>query len=114
MAKAHEPFIYTGQSREDIPRNVTHVNVDPTVKEIDWKAFEGCSQLRSVELCEGLESIDIEAFYGCALLASIVIPSTVKAIGWSAFAFCNQLRNVELLEGLERIKAWGILWLHIA
>jgi hypothetical protein len=53
-------FLYTGQSREDIPRNVTHVKVvDPTVKVIGKYAFTGCSQLRNVELCEGeLERID--------------------------------------------------------
>jgi hypothetical protein len=101
----NEPFLYTGQSREDIPRNVRHVRVDPAVKEIDLIAFMGCRQLIKVELNEGLESIDGGAFIWCGSLMSIIIPSTVKEIGSLAFSRCSELRNVELCEGLEEIKS---------
>ncbi len=85
MDSSNEPFIYTGQSKEDIPRNVKHVKlVDPAVKRIGKDAFYGCTQLINVELCEGLESIEQAAFAGCTSLASIDIPSTIKQIGWAA------------------------------
>ncbi len=86
-----EPFPYTGQSRKYIPRDVTHVKVDPSVKVIGDEAFMGRRKLRSA------------AFQGCTLLERIIIPSTVKVIGRYAFYCCAQLRNVELCEGLERI-----------
>ena len=73
-----EPFPYTGQSRKYIPRDVTHVKVDPTVKVIGEEAFMGRRKLRSA------------AFQGCTLLERINIPSTVKAIGVTAFLDCSQ------------------------
>lgn len=54
---ASEPFIYTGQWRYDIPRTVTHVILDPSVKKISIDAFRKCTQLMHVELCDGLERI---------------------------------------------------------
>jgi hypothetical protein len=101
------PFIYTGQSRGDIPRNVTHVKVHPAVKEISEGAFYRCRELMNVELCEGLERIDSWAFCGCTSLERIIIPSTVKEIGSSAFFCCRKLMNLELCEGLERIDSWA-------
>jgi BspA type Leucine rich repeat region (6 copies) len=103
MASDDEPFLYTGQSRDDIPRNVTHVKVDPSVKVIGMRAFSECSQLRNVDLNEGLEQIEAGAFYECTSLQRIVIPSTVKEIGSQAFDGCFRLRKVELCEGLELI-----------
>ncbi len=98
-----EPFIYTGQSAEDIPEDVTHVRVDPSVKEIGEYAFRSRRHLRNVELCEGLESIYGSAFAWCTSLERIRIPSTVKGIDDDAFWGCSQLMNVELREGLKRI-----------
>jgi hypothetical protein len=103
-----EPFfLYMGQSRDDIPQNVTRVKVDPSVREIRSLAFCNCSQLRNVELNEGVERIEYGAFFDCTSLTSIRIPSTVKQIGKMAFHGCNQLTNVELNEGLERIDKWA-------
>jgi hypothetical protein len=103
---SNETFLYTGQALEDIPRDITHVVVDPSIKEIGVEAFAGCSQLRNVELCEGLERIGDWAFESCLSLTSIHIPSTVKKTGEAAFLDCEQLVNMELCEGLERIDAW--------
>ena len=96
-------FIYMGQSSRSIPRPVARVRVDPAVKVIGKEAFAGCEQLINVELCEGLERIDEQAFIGCKSLTSITIPSTVKVIGQHAFRDCFELRNVKLNEGLEEI-----------
>ncbi len=107
MASDDEPFLYTGQWLEDIPQDVRHVKVDPSIKVIGPQAFDCCRQLVNVELCEGLEYIDWMAFVNCTSLVSIIIPSTVKVIGERAFQGCNQLVNVELNEGLERIDSWA-------
>jgi hypothetical protein len=104
MTNAQEPFLYTGLPSRNIPRNVTHVKVDPTVKVIgDGPAFYYWRRLIIVELNEGLEWIDEGAFQDCTSLTSIRIPSTVKEIGLEAFMGCRQLKTVELLEGLESI-----------
>eukprot|EP00980_Cylindrotheca_fusiformis_P015024 scaffold4140_cov81-Cylindrotheca_fusiformis.AAC.1 len=38
-------FLYTGQTREEIPDDVLHVRVDPSVTVIDWDTFSGCKKL---------------------------------------------------------------------
>ena len=52
---------------------------------IGEEAFRGCTLLGSVELCEGLVSIQDGAFSTCRLLQQINIPSTVNFIHRDAF-----------------------------
>ena len=79
------------------------ITIPSTVKVIGEKAFSCCTQLRILELCDGLESINAGAFYGCTSLIGITSPSTVKVIGEVACNCCTQLRYVELCDGLESI-----------
>lgn len=55
--------------------------------------FEGCSQLSSVNLPEGLLSIGEYAFQGCSHITSICIPSTVKVIG-NLFGRTNGIKEI--------------------
>ena len=99
------PFLYIGQTiRGSIPRNITDVTVDPTIKVIKFAAFQGCNELRNVELCDGVQTIDDNAFDATSI-TTIVIPSTVVHIGSQAFMDCGYLTNVQLYEGLERIES---------
>ena len=98
----HVTLVYSGQSRGSIPKNVTHVIVDQSVKVIESSAFYGCAQLMRVELNDGLEKIKKGAFANTSL-TRISIPSSVKVIGSTAFFGCSRLTNVELCEGLEKI-----------
>ena len=103
MTNEQKAFLYTGQSHYNIPRNVTHVKVDSSVKMIGEWAFLICSQLSIVELREGLEVIGKVAFHCCTSLERITIPSSVRVVGGRAFEGCTQLKIVKLCEGLERI-----------
>jgi hypothetical protein len=58
-------FIYNEDTKDDIPDNVTHVKVDPSVKEIQKKAFIARWSLVEVEFSEGLEVIGQSAFEDC-------------------------------------------------
>ena len=102
MTNEQKAFLYTGQSDYNIPRNVTHVKVDSSVKMIGEWAFSR-SQLSIVELREGLEVIGKVAFHCCTSLERITIPSSVRVVGGRAFEGCTQLKIVKLCEGLERI-----------
>ena len=97
-------FVYTGQDPSEIPRDVTHVIIDLSIKVVGAGAFRYCNQLVEVEFCEGLEGIEQWAFDGCSSLKHAKIPSTVKVIGVQAFNYCNQLVEMELCIGLERIE----------
>ena len=49
------------------------------------RMFEGCTNLKKVELHEKLETIGDCAFFGCNSLDFIMIPDSVKQIGQDAF-----------------------------
>ena len=91
-----------------VPQNVTHVRFHPSVTSVigvhACYAFTGRDQLKEVVLNEGLKIIGLNAFKGCKLLQSIIIPSTVVEIGESAFEDCNNLREVVFHEGITKIK----------
>ena len=79
-------YLYTGQSRDQIPDDVLHVRVDSSVRVIDWDTFAGCSMMRTIELPHGLLRILGRAFIDCYKLKDPKIPTTVKEIGDMAFS----------------------------
>jgi hypothetical protein len=50
---------YKRELNGDIPRDVTHVKVHPSVKAIKDRAFSSCSQLKIVNFGERLEEIGL-------------------------------------------------------
>ena len=62
------PSVYIYNGADEVPNDVTHVRVDPSVTVIPERAFENCKQLEVVELPEGL--IHIEEKSICPLLLS--------------------------------------------
>jgi len=62
-------FVYTGQV--NVPEGVICVRVHPSVRVIRAKAYLGQSRLISVELHDGLEVIEEEAFSYCSSLCKI-------------------------------------------
>ena len=69
-------------------------------------AFYGCSNIKSVTLCDGMTQIGRGAFSGCNALTDIVIPDTVTSVGDNAFNWCNSLRSIELPQQLAEIGAY--------
>ena len=61
---------------------------------IDGDAFNGCTQLKKVNLGDELVSIGSYAFSECTSLESIDLPSTVRQIGSGAFGGCSSLETV--------------------
>lgn len=75
---------------------------DITARIIDENAFLNCKELNSVSLNEGVEAIEAYAFYDCAKLAEIEIPSTVKTIGQGAFLY-TAINSITIPETVEII-----------
>jgi hypothetical protein len=98
-----EYFIYKGEEIDDIPRDVTHVIIHPSVRAIRGSAFKCCSNLSIVNFGEGLEEIGEKAFEGCSSIQAVFIPAAVKAIMRGAFFQCHQLTAVVFGERLEEI-----------
>ncbi len=78
-------------------KNVTSVEIPTTyngkpIKHIDRSAFEGCENLTSVIIPEGIEIIDNYAFKDCSKLESISLPDSIIEIDSSAFDNCSSLQ----------------------
>lgn len=71
------------------------------VVNIAEQAFEGCANLSSVVIPDGVTNIAKRAFYGCTSLTNVVIPASVKAIGELAFYNCNKLQKIQYAAGAE-------------
>ena len=61
-------------------------------------AFEGCENLFTITIPEGLVKIGPNCFSGCTYLASITIPASVKYIDNNAFSGCKKLKDVIYVE----------------
>lgn len=88
-------------------------------------SFANCSELKRVELQEGIKRIDRQAFYSSNLGLGIDIPNTVEKIGIMAFAYsrlnravipgsvkkisekaflsCKELKEIRIEDGVEFI-----------
>ena len=101
MEDGSSVYIYNGV--DEVPEDVTHVRVDPSVTVIPAEAFKDRGSLELVDLQEGLIRIENKAFKWCISLKRINIPSTVREIGEEAFDGCDELDGITLPEELQRL-----------
>jgi len=93
-------FIYTGN--EEVPIDITHVRIHPSLTSIPDRAFLGRTNLQSIQFHQNLQSIGDYTFGDCTSLTKIKIPPGTS-IGQYAFAGCTNLSDVELGEGVDTI-----------
>ena len=94
-----------------LPKKVNVIIFNDTkpgsVTSIENGAFQDCTSLTNLEICEGVTSIGDWAFSGCTSLESVTIPGSVTSIGNSAFSGCTSLANVKIPEGVTSIGYWA-------
>lgn len=73
--------------------NITSVAIPNSITEIQDDAFNGCTQLISVNIPNSVTSIGLCAFYGCAL-PEITIPESVSHIDVAVFGECGCLESI--------------------
>ena len=89
-----------------------------SVKYVGNYAFKGCTNLGmssipagdegyylmgEILLCEGIETIGIQAFHSCSGLYSITLPNSLKELGTRAFYKCTGLQELKIGTGLKEI-----------
>ena len=81
------PWLFDGHNNytNEIRNSVTHIIVGG-VKHIGNDAFNGFSNLKSVEISDDVESIGQAVFANCTQLEILIIPPSVKNIGTDAFS----------------------------
>lgn len=79
------------------------------IMEIDgsapWYSFR--TQLKKVEVCEGVTTICDSAFEWCTYIEEVVLPESLTAIGSSAFAYCYELKEVTIHYNVTNISEFA-------
>ncbi|MBR5892108.1 MAG: leucine-rich repeat domain-containing protein [Bacteroidaceae bacterium] len=86
-----------------IPANVTYNGTTYSVTTIGNHAFNGCSNLTSIEIPNSVTTIRERAFGHCSGLTSIEIPNSVTTIENGAFASCSSLTSIEIPNSVTSI-----------
>ena len=95
-------FVYLGGDQE-VPREITHAIIDPSVKIIREMAFYYRRQLVSVVFHDGVEVIEAGAIQDCPSLRGGIKLLGVREIGPRAFQYCLSLSDVEFGDRLETV-----------
>ena len=74
---------------------ILKVVLPDSMRTIDYKAFQGCSHMRELEINDGLYEIGGWAFAHTAL-TEVKLPDSVKKLGYGAFYGCSHLKEVVL------------------
>lgn len=102
---------YIGSAAFQICDNLREVRFEENsaLEEIGSGAFNGCGNLISIELPEGLEIIGNECFFGCGSLKDITIPASVTEIGYDVFWDSGIINDKSRYEdGARYINGWLI------
>jgi hypothetical protein len=94
-------FIYMGGDQE-VPEDVTHAIVDPSVDTICAWAFGHRRRLMWIKMHDGVKLIEDGAFEFCSSLKGIKLPG-VRVIEECAFFHCEALEEVEFGNQLDII-----------
>lgn len=91
---------YLGEDVEvEIPKRI-----DGTpVKVIGGLAFYESVKVESVEVPEGVTTLEDNAFYYCTELKSVSLPESLETIGDKAFSWCSALETIYLPDGITVI-----------
>lgn len=83
--------------------NFSSIEIPEGVTSIQQYTFSGCKKLASIQLPKSLISIEDGAFNHCESLTSVYIPQKVIDIKKYAFCYCSSLTNLELPSGISKI-----------
>ena len=70
-----------------------------------WERYR--TEIRYVEIEDGVTSVGDYAFSGSIALESVSIPESVTRVGYAAFSYCSALPEIHLPSGLSEIGAYA-------
>ncbi|MBP5362845.1 MAG: leucine-rich repeat domain-containing protein [Ruminococcus sp.] len=90
-----------------VQSNLKSVNIPNGVTSIGDTAFSNCTNLNNIEIPNSVTSIGVSAFNNCTNLNNIEIPNSVTSIGDSAFYNCSSLNNVNISNSVTSIGTYA-------
>ena len=89
-------------------KNLIHVTVPPTLKNIASSSFEYCPKLQSIDLsATNVENIEQSTFMNCTNLEEVKLPHGLKKIKGYAFSGCKKLKGISFPNTLEKIENYA-------
>lgn len=85
--------------------NLKNINLPDGLEVLPANLFKNCTSLTSVTIPEGVKIIGEGAFTGCTGLTELTLPDTVVEINSRAFQDCTNLKSVNIPAGVETIGA---------
>ena len=83
--------------------SLTSIEIPEGILSIDYGGFSGCRSLISINIPSSLTSLGRECFYYCSSLTSINLPEGLTSLGQSCFTYCSSLTSINLPEGLTTL-----------
>ena len=74
-----------------------------SVTKLADEAFQNCSALTDITICDSLTRVSMYAFYGCVSMTNLIIGKNIIEIGDHAFAFCDGLTTVSIPNNVTTI-----------
>ena len=100
-----KPKAFTQKVLSNVYKNGKGViTFDGELTKIGPSAFNGSTNLRSIQVPEGIRSIEVYAFFECEELVNVVLPEGVVTIAQKAFSGCGKLSGINFPESLSEIK----------
>ena len=94
MMMAAEHYVFTGRDGDVVPRDVTHVRIDKSLKVIPRRAFYCRRNIEEVVFDVSVETVEEYAFLGCRSLRRVIMPG-VKVVSGNVLYECEALADVE-------------------
>jgi len=85
--------------------NIISIELPDSIKSIGERAFCGCSSLEKINIPDGIAKIESRTFQGCSSLKDITIPDSVKHISYFAFDGCSSLEKIVIPDKVNQIDA---------
>ncbi len=85
-----------GKDAFHLCKQLAEVNMPSALREIRYRAFNGCTVLQDITLPEGLTTIGDYVFPNCRAFTKMNIPSTLQNFGRNMFPNCTALAKVTL------------------
>lgn len=117
---ANSAYIPNNLKNFTIKGNIPRPSVFIGVKSLETVVY-GCpgsidgfreSNIRRVELLEGVTDINGCAFYSCEKLEEIILPSSLTYIGDQAFTLCTSLKTIDLPSQLTNLGGYAFMYCY--
>lgn len=95
-------IIETAQNK--LVRGCQSTVIPDNIASIEYDAFRGCVNLKSIDIPSSVTSINGSAFENCTSLTSIALPASLNYVGSSPFEGCSSLTT--LVINCKEIGSW--------